>query len=513
MTEEINLEKFNKSIEARQMTFDDIDEIIALQEVCFPGMEPWEPEHLESHLNLFPRGQMVVEYEGKIIGSSSSLIINFDEYDDKHTWNDITDSGYITNHNDNGHNLYGIEVMVHPDYRGMRVGQRLYEARREIAYELNLKSIIIGGRIPNYNEYQHELTPREYVNDVMKRKIKDPVLTFQFMNGFTLMRINPNYLKDDVKSSKYATLMEWNNPDFVAKSNLHFRTSYPVRICTVNYMMRKIDSFEEFANQIEYFVDVAYDAGSDFVVFPELLTTQLMSFDEKRNPAESIRQLTKYTEQYIEMFNNFAMRYNINIIGGSHFVEENEDIYNISYLFRRDGSIEKQYKIHVTPNERKWWGISPGKKIEVFDTDCGKIAIQICYDSEFPEMGRIATEKGAKIIFTPFSTEDRQSYLRVKYCSMARAIENQIYTVTSGTCGNLPQTENMDIQYSGSGIYAPSDFGFARDGIVGETGENVEMVVIGDVDLEVLRRGREDGTVRQLRDRRHDLYRVEYKRD
>lgn len=306
--------------------------------------------------------------------------------------------------------------------------------------------------------------------------------------------------------------MEWNNPDYVAKSNIHFKTSDPVRICTVNYMMRKIDSFEEFANQIEYFVDVAYDAESDFVVFPELLTTQLMSFDEKRNPAESIRQLTKYTEQYIEMFNEFAVRYNINIIGGSHFVEEEDEIYNISYLFRRDGSIEKQYKIHVTPNERRWWGISPGNDVEVFDTDCGKIAIQICYDSEFPEMARIATEKGAKIIFTPFSTEDRQSYLRVKYCSMARAIENQIYTVTSGTCGNLPQTENMDIQYSGSGIYSPSDFGFARDGIVGETGENVEMVVIGDIDLEVLRRGRENGTVRQLRDRRHDLYNVEYKK-
>ncbi|MFP6334256.1 nitrilase-related carbon-nitrogen hydrolase, partial [Bacillus subtilis] len=162
------------------------------------------------------------------------------------------------------------------------------------------------------------------------------------------------------------------------------------------------------------------------------------------------------------------------IIGGSHFVEEGEDIYNISYLFRRDGSIEKQYKIHVTPNERKWWGVSPGNGVEVFDTDCGKIAIQICYDSEFPEMARIAMEKGAKIIFTPFSTEDRQSYLRVKYCCMARAIENQVYTVTSGTCGNLPQTENMDIQYSASAIYSPSDYGFARDGIVSETGENLE---------------------------------------
>lgn len=76
----------------------------------------------------------------------------------------------------------------------------------------------------------------------------------------------------------------------------------------------------------------------------------------------------------------------------------------------------------------------------------------------------------------------------------------------------MPQTENMDIQYSASGIYTPSDFGFARDGIIGETGENVEMVMIGDVDLEGLRRGREDGTVRQLRDRRHDLYHIQYKK-
>ncbi len=90
-------------------------------------------------------------------------------------------------------------------------------------------------------------------------------------------------------------------------------------------------------------------------------------------------------------------------------------------------------------------GHQQGDEVRVFDTDCGKIAIQICYDIEFPELGRIATEKGAKIIFTPFCTEDRQGYLRVRYCAQARAVENQVYTVISGTVGNLPQTENMDI--------------------------------------------------------------------
>ena len=117
---------------------------------------------------------------------------------------------------------------------------------------------------------------------------------------------------------------------------------------------------------------------------------------------------------------------------------------------------------------------------------------------------------GANIIFTPFCTEDRQGYLRVRYCAQARAIENQIYTVISGTVGNLPETENMDIQYAQSGIFAPSDFEFARDGIVGETSPNLEMVLIGDVDLEILRRQRQDGTVKHLKDRRHDVYRVEY---
>jgi predicted amidohydrolase/ribosomal protein S18 acetylase RimI-like enzyme len=514
MSEQFDLSSFEKSMVIREMTHDDIEAILRMQDECFPGMDPWERAHLESHLNIFPEGQFVAELDGEIIGSCSSLIINFDEYDDRHTWDDVTDEGYITNHNPEGYNLYGIEVMVHPDYRRMRVGQRLYEARKDLARALNLKSIVIGGRIPNYYKHEKEMTPREYVDAVSRHKIYDPVLSFQLLNDFTLMRVNPDYLPDDVASRKYATLMEWNNIDYKPQSKRHFKTSYPVRICVVQYQMRQISSFDDLAGQVEYFVDVASDAYSDFVVFPEIFTTQLMSFLNEPVPSIAVRKMTDYTEPYIELFTDLAVRYNINIIGGSHFVkEEDEEIYNIAYLFRRDGSIEKQYKIHITPNERKWWGISAGDAVRVFDTDCGKIAIQICYDIEFPELARIATDMGANIIFTPFNTEDRQGYLRVRYCAQARAIENQVYTVISGTVGNLPQTENMDIQYAQSAIFAPSDFEFARDGIVGETNANVEMVLIGDVDLEILRRQRQDGTVKQLKDRRHDVYRVEYRKN
>ncbi|MDN4527665.1 bifunctional GNAT family N-acetyltransferase/carbon-nitrogen hydrolase family protein [Fictibacillus fluitans] len=507
---EVDVSKFEKKIELRNIQYNDIDEILELQRTCFPGhMEPWKREQLESHLDIFPEGQFVVTFEGKIIGSCSSLIINFDEYDDQHTWDEITDEGYITNHNPNGYNLYGIEVMVHPDYRRMKIGKRLYEARKELAEEWNLKSIILGGRIPNYYKYSKEMTPRDYVKEVIHHNIYDPVLTFQLMNGFTVMRINRHYLPDDKQSKEYATLMEWNNVDYLPhNTRRHFKTSEPIRITAIQYMMKTIESFDDFATQVEYYTDVAADQGSDFAVFPELLTTQLLSFVEEKSPSQSIRRLTEFTEDYIELFTGLSVRYNVNIIGGSHFVEEDGNIYNVAYLFRRDGTIEKQYKIHITPNERKWWGITPGDKVQVFDTDCGKIAILICYDIEFPELSRIVTDMGANIIFTPFCTEDRQGYVRVRYCSQARAVENEIYTVIAGTVGNLSQVENMDIQYAQSGIFTPSDFAFPRDGVVGECHPNIETVVVGDVDLEILRRQRKTGNVTQLRNRRLDLYEV-----
>ncbi|WP_345243265.1 GNAT family N-acetyltransferase [Pontibacillus salipaludis] len=507
----LDLSQFEKKVIVRNIRHEDIKPIMNLQSICFPNMEPWEEAHLESHLEHFPEGQFCVEADGEIVGSCSSLLVNFDEYDDQHTWDDITDEGYITNHDPEGYNLYGIEVMVHPEYRGLKIGRRLYEARKELAQQMNLKSIIIGGRIPNYHQYEDQMSPRTYVKEVMNKNIYDPVLTFQIMNGFTVMRVNPNYLPDDQASSKYATLMEWNNVDYRPTTKRYFKTSYPVRITAVQYMMKNINTFDEFARQVEYYVDVASDFGSDFALFPEIFTTQLMSLFNEKIPSKAVRKVTEYTEDYIELFTHLAVKYNVNIIGGSHFVEEQDQIYNIAYLFRRDGTIEKQYKIHVTPNEKKWWGIQAGDTVKVFDTDCGKIAIQVCYDVQFPELSRYAVDQGANIIFCPFCTDDRQGYLRVRYCAQARAVENQVYTVIAGTVGNLTQVENMDVQYAQSGIFTPSDFEFARDGIVGESQPNTETVVVGDVDLEVLRRQRKSGTVRQLRDRRKDLFETKYK--
>jgi predicted amidohydrolase/ribosomal protein S18 acetylase RimI-like enzyme len=511
MSEDQELNKFEKKMILRQIEKKDINAIIELQKSCFTNMEPWNRAQLKSQLDIFPEGQFCVEYDGTIIGSCSSLIINFDEYDDQHTYDEITAKGYITNHDPTGLDLYGIEVMVHPGYRRMKIGRRLYEARKDLARELNLKSILIGGRIPNYHKHALEMTPREYVEQVAQHNLYDPVLTFQLINGFVLNRINSNYLKDDKASLTYATLMEWHNIDYQPIQKRQFKTSLPVRVCVIQYMMKKINSFEEFATQCEYFAEVSSGYKSDFAVFPEIFTTQLLSFLDEKIPSQAIRRLTEFTDDYIRLFTNLALKYNINIVGGSHFVEEEDGIYNIAYLFRRDGTIEKQYKIHITPNERKWWGIQQGDQVKVFDTDCGKISILICYDIQFPELARIATDAGANIIFTPFCTDDRQGYLRVRYCSQARAVENQVYTVIAGTVGNLTHVVNMDIQYAQSAIFSPSDFTFPKDAIIGETNPNIEMVVVGDLDLELLRRNRIQGSVTQRKDRRTDLYETKLK--
>ena len=149
-----------------------------------------------------------------------------------------------------------------------------------------------------------------------------------------------------------------------------------------------------------------------------------------------------------------------------------------------------------------------GHKLSVIDTDCGPIAVLICYDVEFPELARHVIDQGANILFVPFCTDERQAYLRVRYSAQARAVENQCYVVMAGNVGNLPKVRNMDIQYAQSCILTPCDFYFARDGIAAETSPNVEQVAFADVRLDSLFEARHSGSVLNVRDRRHDLYSV-----
>ncbi len=505
---ELDIDSVQKQIKVRPITLEDFPELVRLQKRCFSGMTPWKPEQIESQLNRFPEGQICIEFDGRLVASSSSLIIDFDPSTERLSWDQICDFGYIGNHNPEGDTLYGIEIMVDPDFRGMKLARRLYDKRKELVIEKNLMRIVIGGRIPGYKKHSREISVHEYVQKVTNKSLYDPVLTTQLANGFVLKRIIRDYIDEDKDSSGYAVFLEWSNVDYAPDVSKRYLPTKPLRICCVQYQMRPIRSFSDFAQQCEYFVDVASDRKSDFALFPELITSQLLSFIEAKRPEVAARKLAKFAPQYLELFSDLAIRYDVNIIAGSTFVQEEDYLYNVAFLFRRNGEIEKQYKIHITPNEREWWGVTAGKDIQVFDTDRGKISIQPGYDVEFPEVSRIATEKGARLIFVPFCTDERHDYLRVRYCAQARCIENQVYVATAGTVGNLPHVKNMDVQYAQSAILTPTDYVFARDGIAGECTPDAETVLIHDLDLEILNRHRLSGTTRNWNDRRTDLYRV-----
>lgn len=502
-----------KKIKLRKIEKADYSQITGLQLSCFPGMKPWSENQFNNLLTIFPEGQICIQYGKKIIASSSSLVINFDHYSETSSWNELTDNGNITNHDKYGDSLYGMEIMVSPDFQGMKLSRRLYDARKDLARKLNLKRIIAGGRLPNFHKYAETLSIEEYVEKVINRSVYDPVLTAQLSNGFSLRRILPDYLPKDLESKGYATLLEWTNYNYEIKRKDGTVTSPYVRVSAVQYQMRAIANFEEFEKHCEYFVDTASDYRSDFVVFPEMLTLQLLTFLPKKNPGEAVRQLTEYTPQYESLFTRLAIKYNINIIAGSHLTVENENLYNISYLFRRDGTMDKQYKIHITPHEKKWWGVQSGDKIKVFNTDKGKIAILICYDAEFPELARIATDKGAKIFFVPFNTDDRRAYLRVRYCSQARAIENQVYVIITGCVGNLPEVANLDVHFSQSAIFTPSDVEFHREAIASEATANTETLIYQDLDLNMLKRNRDMGSVQTWKDRSQGFYKITYEED
>jgi predicted amidohydrolase len=282
-----------------------------------------------------------------------------------------------------------------------------------------------------------------------------------------------------------------------------------VRIAVVQYELRKINSFEDFAQQCSFFAKTAGAYKADFILFPELLTTQLLTYMDA-DVATVAEKLAQTTPQYLKLFADLARSTQTHIIAGSHICRENGKLHNISYFFDRQGNASSQYKLHITPHERDVWGIEPGHRVEVIDTDRGKIAILICYDIEFPELSRIAVAKGANIIFVPSNTDQRFGYLRVRYCAQARCVENQIYVAVSGCTGNTPMLGSGEIHYSQGAIFTPSDLPFMQEGIAAECVPNAETMIIQDLDLALLEHNRIAGAVRPWHDRRTDLYHVRY---
>lgn len=499
-------------LEIRQASLKDIEGIFNLVRKVYGG-QGYPLDKLRAQITNFPEGHFVAILNKVVIGYSASIMLPEKEVMRSHTWSEITGDAYGTTHDPTGDYLYGYETCVDPEIRGHRIGQRLYSERKKLVRYLHLKGIVFGGRIPNLHVHVGSVkSVKDYIKQVKSKKLKDPTLGFHFRGGFEAIGVLENYLPGDRESLGHAVHLVWKDPRYqVAKGTVRQRNQDSVRIVTVQYKQRSISSFKEFESMVEYYVDVTADYRSDFVLFPELFTMQLLSIkNEQVAPDVAIKTMTKYSDRLKEMFRRLAIKYNVNIIGGSHPTVVGKSIRNVSYIALRDGALHEREKIHPTPDEKYWWNIEGGSEVSPIDTDCGPIGVLICYDSEFPELTRHLVNQGIRFLFVPFLTDNRQAYCRVRYCCQARAIENQIYVAMAGNVGNLPRVTNIDIQYAQSCIFTPCDFPFAKDGIAAEATPNTEMVAIADLRTDILLEARASGAVRNLKDRRHDLYSVKW---
>lgn len=521
MSNKESMEKSTKGrIRIRPWTEADISGIVACHRAVYGHLyeeaELYGRRKYEMQFRAFPEGQFLAELNGQVVGYATSIIVQLDDDDHWYTYRELTGSGTFSTHTPSGDTLYGADIAVHPDFRRRGVSNRLYQKRRQLMRKYNLRRMVAYGRIPDYHRVSGKMTAEAYVRAVVAGDMWDSALNAHLAAGYQVKRLLLDYMEDE-DSLNYTTWLEMLNKYFrpekrrIAAAPLK-RPVRTMRVAAAQWLMRPVQSWAEFAQIASFFAMSADTYHAHFLVLPELLTVQLFSLLPPDMDAKTaVTHLTTYTDQYVALFRELAQKYRLYIVGGSHPTLREGKLYNVAYLFTPGGNVYNQDKLHVTPYERQMWDVQPGEEIKIFETPLARIAIQICYDIEFPETARLLALAGVETIFVPFSTDEKKAYYRVRYSAHARAVENYLYLVLSGSAGNLPTTPSYLLNYSQSAIITPSDFAFPLEATAALADPNVETVVIADLDLNSLAQQREMGSVRPLHDRRPDLYELRAK--
>lgn len=193
----------------------DFSNLIRVQQESFPPPFPselwWNREQLRNHITLFPEGALCVEIDGNIAGSMTGLLVDYDHDSPDHTWEEITDNGYIRTHNPDGNTIYVVDISVSPAYRKLGLGKWLMLSMYEVVIQLGVDRLLGGGRMPGYHKHAEEMSAQQYLDAVIKGEVKDPVITFLLRCGRSPVRVVENYLEDE-DSHNYGALMEWKNP-------------------------------------------------------------------------------------------------------------------------------------------------------------------------------------------------------------------------------------------------------------------------------------------------------------
>lgn len=283
-----------------------------------------------------------------------------------------------------------------------------------------------------------------------------------------------------------------------------------VRLAACRYPIERHRSFDAYVAKLRKLVHLAVAQKAQMLVFPEYASvelTALLPLEQRRDLLGLRTGLQPYLNDYLGLFAELAKESELYIVAGTFLELEGTQFRNRAYLFGPDGESRYQDKLHLTAFESGEWQLSPGDRLNLFDTRYGKVGINICYDVQFPAVARELVKAGAEILLVPSATDTPAGFERVRLGCRARAMENQCYVVHSCTTGKAAWCEALDLNTGHAGIYAPMDNGFPSDGRIA-TGQT--RWVVAELDLSRLNLAREQGEVHNLLDdhpRRWDLKR------
>jgi predicted amidohydrolase len=277
-----------------------------------------------------------------------------------------------------------------------------------------------------------------------------------------------------------------------------------VKIATAQYDISFLENWRNYQAKIERWVAEAAGQGAKILLFPEYGSTELASLFSKEIYSSLNKQLASMQsllDDYIDLFRTLAQKHDCYIQSGTFPVKIESGAYrNRAYLFMPDGQFDYQDKLMMTRFENEQWLINSGEELKCFDTEYGRIAINVCYDSEFPMLARKQVEAGANLILVPSCTDTLAGYHRVKIGCQARALENQCYVVQSPTVGEAPWSEAVDVNIGAAAIYTPVDRGFPDNGILAIGELNKPQWVMADISLSACETVRQQGQVFNYRD-------------
>jgi len=277
-----------------------------------------------------------------------------------------------------------------------------------------------------------------------------------------------------------------------------------VKIATAQYDISFLENWQNYQAKIERWVGEAAEQGAKILLFPEYGSMELASLFPKEVYSSLSKQLASMQsllDDYTGLFRTLAQKYGCYIQSGTFPVEIEPNVYrNRAYLFMPDSRLDYQDKLIMTRFENEQWLINSGEELKCFDTEYGRIAINVCYDSEFPMLARKQVEAGANLILVPSCTDTLAGYHRVKIGCQARALENQCYVVQSPTVGKAPWSEAVDVNIGAAAVYTPVDRGFPDNGILAIGELNKAQWVMAEISLSACEAVRQQGQVFNYRD-------------